>query len=298
MAKKLDTKDFRYDGKQKLNIKKVATKIKDLYDDKEDYAAQLEDYRNTMDELQSKMYAHGRYGLLVIFQAMDAAGKDGTIKHVLSGVNPVGVKIRSFKRPSENELNHDYLWRHLVQMSERGAITIFNRSQYEEVLVVRVHPEILTNYQKIPKELTEDLDKVWEHRLKDTASFEKYLYRNGIRTVKFFLNVSQKEQGKRLIERIEDPSKSWKFEEGDVKERAFWPQYMEAYEDAINATASDKAPWYVVPADDKKNMRLIIGHILIEELQKMEMDYPETTSERQATLQKLIATIQEQDHSL
>ncbi|MEZ4905141.1 MAG: polyphosphate kinase 2 family protein [Spirosomataceae bacterium] len=213
-------------------------------------------------------------------------------------MNPIGVKIRSFKRPSENELNHDYLWRHLVQMSERGTITIFNRSQYEEVLVVRVHPEILTNFQKIPTELTQDLDKVWEHRLKDMARFEKYLYRNGIRTVKFFLNVSQKEQGERLIERIEDVSKNWKFEEGDVKERAFWPQYMEAYQEAINATASDKAPWYVVPADDKKNMRLIVGRILIEELQKMEMDYPETTPERQVVLQKFITTIQEQDQNL
>lgn len=298
MGKKLNINDFRFDGSQTFNVKKADTKIKDLYEDKADYSAQLEEFRNTMDELQSRMYAHNRYGLLVIFQAMDAAGKDGTIKHVLSGVNPVGVKIQSFKRPSETELDHDYLWRHLTQLPERGTITIFNRSQYEEVLVVRVHPEILTNYQRIPTELTEDLDKVWKHRLKDMANFEKYLYRNGIRTLKFFLNVSQQEQGIRLVERIEDPSKNWKFEEGDVKERAFWPQYMEAYEEAINATATDKAPWYVVPADDKKNMRLIIGRILIEELQKMEMSYPETTPERQVILQKLVATIQEQDKDL
>ncbi|MEI7586954.1 MAG: polyphosphate kinase 2 family protein, partial [Runella sp.] len=181
---------------------------------------------------------------------------------------------------------------------ERGTITIYNRSQYEEVLVVKVHPEILTQSQKLPAELTKDLDKVWKQRYLDIANFEKYLYHNGIRVVKFFLNVSQKEQGKQLIERIEDPAKNWKFEEGDIKERAFWHEYMKAYEDAVNATATEKAPWYVVPADDKKNMRLIVGQILIEELKKMNMSYPETTPERQSMLKKLLATIQEQDKDL
>lgn len=298
MAKKINTDDFRYDGSETFKTKKVRTKIDDLYKDKEDYAAQLEEFRNQMDELQSLMYAHNRYGLLVIFQAMDAAGKDSTIKHVLSGVNPVGVKIQSFKRPSDTELDHDFLWRHLLLLPERGTITIYNRSQYEEVLVVKVHPEILTQSQKLPVELTKDLDKVWKQRYQDIANFEKYLYHNGIRVVKFFLNVSQQEQGKQLIERIEDPAKNWKFEEGDIKERAYWHEYMKAYEDAINATATEKAPWYVVPADDKKNMRLIVGQILIEELKKMNMSYPETTPERQTTLKKLLATIQEQDKDL
>jgi len=298
VAKKFNIDHFRYDGSDSFKTKKVSTKIDDLYEDKADYAAQLGEFRNQMDELQSLMYAHNRYGLLVIFQAMDAAGKDSTIKHVLSGVNPVGVKIQSFKRPSDTELDHDFLWRHLLLLPERGTITIYNRSQYEEVLVVKVHPEILTQSQKLPVELTKDLDKVWQQRYQDIGNFEKYLYHNGIRVVKFFLNVSQKEQGQQLIERIEDPAKNWKFEENDIKERAFWHEYMSAYEDAINATATEKAPWYVVPADDKKNMRLIVGQILIEELKKLDMSYPETTPERQLTLKKLLTTIQEQDKDL
>ena len=298
MAKKFNIDHFRYDGSDSFKTKKVSTKIDDLYEDKADYAAQLEEFRTQMDKLQSLMYAHNRYGLLVIFQAMDAAGKDSTIKHVLSGVNPVGVKIQSFKRPSDTELDHDFLWRHLLLLPERGTITIYNRSQYEEVLVVKVHPEILTQSQKLPVELTKDLDKVWQQRYQDIGNFEKYLYHNGIRVVKFFLNVSQKEQGQQLIERIEDPAKNWKFEENDIKERAFWHEYMSAYEDAINATATEKAPWYVVPADDKKNMRLIVGQILIEELKKLDMSYPETTPERQLTLKKLLTTIQEQDKDL
>jgi PPK2 family polyphosphate:nucleotide phosphotransferase len=289
--------EYRYDGSRTFHHKKVAAKIEDLYEDKADYAAQLADFRTTIDELQSLMYAHNRYGLLVIFQAMDAAGKDSTIKHVLSGVNPIGVKIQSFKRPSDNELDHDFLWRHLLHLPERGNITIFNRSYYEEVLVVKVHPELLTESQRLPKEVTKDLDKVWKHRYKDIVNFEKYLYRNGIRVVKFFLNISQQEQGKQLIERIEDPTKNWKFEEGDIKERAYWKEYMNAYEEAINATATEKAPWYVVPADDKKNMRLLVGQILIEELKNMNMAFPETTPERHAALQKLISTINEQDRS-
>ena len=179
-----------------------------------------------------------------------------------------------------------------------NLITIFNRSHYEEVLVVKVHPEILTQVQKLPTELTKDLEKVWQQRYQDITNFEKYLYHNGIRVIKFFLNVSQKEQGKQLLERIEDPAKNWKFEEGDIKERAFWTEYMNAYEDAINATTTEKAPWYVIPADDKKNMRLIVGQILIEELENMKMSFPETTPERRAALQKLIGTIQEQDKDL
>lgn len=287
--------EYRYDGNTKFHSKKAASKIDDLYEDKADYSARLADFRTAIDELQSLMYAHNRYGLLVIFQAMDAAGKDSTIKHVLSGVNPVGVKIQSFKRPSDNELDHDFLWRHLLHLPERGNITIFNRSYYEEVLVVKVHPEILTNSQRLPKEVTKDLDKVWKQRYNDIVNFEKYLYHNGIRVIKFFLNISQQEQGKQLIERIEDPTKNWKFEEDDIKERAYWKEYMNAYEEAINATATEKAPWYVVPADDKKNMRLLVGQILIEELKNMNMSFPETTPERHAALQKLIQTIHEQD---
>ncbi len=247
-----------------------------------------------MDELQSKMYAHNRYGLLIIFQAMDAAGKDGTIKHVLAGVNPVGVKIHSFKRPSETELGHDFLWRTNNVLPQRGTITIFNRSYYEEVLVVKVEPDILTNSQRLPAELTEDLDKVWEQRYSDIKNLEKYLYRNGIRVIKFFLNVSKKEQADRLIERIEDPNKNWKFEEQDVKVRDKWDEYMAAYQEAINETATKKSPWFVVPADDKKNMRLIVGSIIIEELKKMDMTYPEVSPDRAEELQRFIQIIRNQ----
>lgn len=291
-------KELCYDGSREFSIKHTATKIEDLYDDKADYEKKLGAFRDEMDELQSLMYAHNRYGLLVIFQAMDAAGKDGTIKHVLSGVNPIGVSIKSFKRPSEEELDHDFMWRHITQLPERGNITIFNRSYYEEVLVVKVHPEIATKVQRLPTKLTDDLGQLWQHRYQDMVHFERYLHHNGIRVVKIFLHISQKEQGERLIERIEDSSKNWKFEEGDVKERAFWSKYMQAYQEAINATATPHAPWYVVPADDKKNMRLLVGNILIEELKQLDMHYPKTSPERQKMLQGLIATIQQQDQDL
>lgn len=286
--------DYRYDGSKKFDISKAKTKIKDIYADKAEYEAFQEESSKELDELQSMMYAHNRYGLLVIFQAMDAAGKDGTIKHVLSGVNPVGVKIHSFKRPTDTELGHDFLWRTNLVLPQRGTITIFNRSYYEEVLVVKVEPDILTHSQRLPVELTEDLDKVWKHRYSDIRNLEKYLYRNGIRVIKFFLNVSKEEQANRLIERIEDPSKNWKFEEQDVKVRDKWSEYMQAYEDCINATASKKAPWYVIPADDKKNLRLTVAKIVAEELKKMNMNYPESGPQRTEELRHFIDIINEQ----
>jgi PPK2 family polyphosphate:nucleotide phosphotransferase len=288
--------NFRYNGTKPFSIKKADRKIPDIYDTKEEYVQILEESAHDLDELQSMMYAHNRYGLLVIFQAMDAAGKDGTIKHVLMGVNPVGVKIHSFKRPSENELSHDFLWRTNILTPQRGTITLFNRSYYEEVLVVKVHPEILTTVQRIPEEITSNPDKVWKQRYKDIRSQEKYLYRNGIRVIKFFLNVSKKEQADRLIERIEDPSKNWKFEEGDVKEREHWKEYMQAYEECINATATKKAPWFVVPADDKKNMRLIVGKIIAEELRKMDLQYPEVSEARSEELHHFIDIIRSQNN--
>lgn len=286
---------FRVDGTEKFDIKKASTRFKDIYDDKEEYESMLADFVKQLDELQSKMYAHNRYGLLIIFQAMDAAGKDGTIKHVLSGVNPVGVKIHSFKRPTDTELGHDFLWRTNNVLPQRGTITIFNRSYYEEVLVVKVDPEILTGSQRLPAELTEDLDKVWDQRYTDIKNLEKYLYRNGIRVIKFFLNVSKEEQAERLIERIEDPNKNWKFEEQDVKVRDKWDEYQQAYQDAINETATKKSPWFVIPADDKKNTRLIVGEIIVEELKKMDMNYPEVSPERAAELQRFIQIIKDQN---
>jgi PPK2 family polyphosphate:nucleotide phosphotransferase len=292
---KFNSKDFRYDGNGDFSIKKAKTKIKDLYEDKTDYEEQLSQYHDKMDELQSMMYAHNRYGVLVILQAMDAAGKDGTLKAVFSGINPQGLMVHSFKRPTETEIDHDFLWRCFQVLPERGNITIFNRSYYEEVLVVKVHPEIIMNYQRIPAELTKDLNKLWKNRYEDIRHFEKYLYNNGIRVIKFFLHVSKEEQAERLIERIEDPTKNWKFDDADVKERGFWNEYQQAFQDAISATATEDSPWYIIPADDKKNMRLMVANTLCEELAQFDMNYPESDTARQAELKKLIEVIKTQN---
>lgn len=290
--KKIEVNDFLFDGSEKFSISDTKTKIKDFYQDKEDYETSLGDLNKQMDELQSMMYAHNRYGLLVIFQAMDAAGKDGTLKAVFSGVNPQGLNVHSFKRPNDTELEHDFLWRTTLQLPQRGSITVFNRSYYEEVLVVKVHPEIVTQNQKLPIELTDDMDKLWKHRYEDITNFETYLHRNGIRVVKFFLNVSKEEQAERLIDRIQDPTKNWKFDEQDVKERGFWNDYQQAYEDLINATSTHKCPWYIIPADDKKNMRLIVAKVIVSELKRLDMSYPEATAERHEHLKKLIGIIE------
>ncbi|PLK46418.1 PPK2 family polyphosphate kinase [Emticicia sp. TH156] len=292
--KKIDIQQFLIAKNDKFSIADFRTKVNDFYEDKIDYEKSLAEMHKQMDELQSLMYAHNRYGLLVILQAMDAAGKDGTLNAVFSGVNPQGLKCHSFKRPTETELEHDYLWRTNLQLPERGSITVFNRSYYEEVLITKVHPEIIKNNQRLPGELTDDMDKLFKNRYEDIKNMEAYLHRNGIRVVKLFLNVSKEEQGQRLIERIKDPSKNWKFDETDVKERGFWKAYQYAYEDLINATATEKCPWYVVPADDKKNMRLIVASIVIKELQKLKMAYPETTEAQQQALKKLIDIIQSQ----
>ena len=292
--KKIEINDFLFDGSGSFSISDTKTKIKDLYEDKEDYETSLADLNNQMDELQSMMYAHNRYGLLVIFQAMDAAGKDGTLKAVFSGVNPQGLSVYSFKRPSELELEHDFLWRTVLQLPHRGNITVFNRSYYEEVLVVKVHPEIVTQNQRLPVELTEDMEKLWQNRYEDITNLETYLHRNGIRILKFFLNVSKEEQAERLIERIQDPTKNWKFDEQDVKERGFWNDYQQAYEDLINATSTHVCPWYIIPADDKKNMRLIVAKTIVHELKKLNISYPESDDERHKELKNLINIIESQ----
>ncbi len=292
--KDLDLDSLRYDGGKKLKLKKVPTEIDDLYEDKDHYEVLLRHQADEIDKYQDRMFAHNRYGLLVIFQALDAAGKDGTIKHVFTGTNPSGVQVYSFKRPTDQELDHDFLWRSWRELPERGKIGIFNRSYYEEVLVTKVHPEILTDSQRLPEKATDDLDKLFRHRYEAISDMEKFLHHNGFPTVKFFLNVSKEEQADRLIARIEDPEKNWKFEEGDVKEREFWDDYQAAYEECINETATDKAPWYVIPADDKKNMRLIVGRIIIEELKKLPIEEPESDDDRFKELQKLIAVIRAQ----
>lgn len=285
---------IRYDGKNTFKIKEADTKIDDLYADNADYETQLRQQAAEIDTLQTNLYAHNRYGMLTVFQAMDAAGKDGTVQHVFTGTNPLGLRIYSFKKPTQQELEHDWLWRSWRDLPERGIIGIFNRSYYEEVLVVKVHPEILINSQRLPTERTDNLDKVWKHRYEAIRDFEKHLYRNGFPVIKFFLHVSKQEQADRLIARIKDPAKHWKFDEQDVKERGFWNQYMAAFEEAINETATANSPWYVVPADDKKNMRLMVSRIMIDELNKLPVAEPDIDEARAKELQKLISVIQGQ----
>ncbi len=227
--------------------------------------------------LQDMLYAQDRWGVLLIFQAMDAAGKDSAIKHVMSGVNPQGVQVYSFKTPSDEELDHDYLWRCTKYLPERGRIGIFNRSYYEETLVVRVHPELLSK-QKLPPELVSK--DIWKDRFQDIRSFERYLTRNGILIRKFFLHVSKKEQKKRFLERVENPSKNWKFSESDIGERQFWGQYMEAYEDMIRHTATKDAPWFVVPADNKWFTRIVVASAIIDALASLNLSYPKVGKEK------------------
>jgi len=231
--------------------------------------------------LQEKLYAQDRWAVLLIFQAMDAAGKDGTIKHVMSGVNPQGCQVSSFKAPSTEELDHDYLWRTMKALPERGRIGIFNRSYYEEVLVVRVHPGILSA-QRLPASLV--TKKLWKERFEDINGLEKYLSRNGVLIRKFFLHVSKQEQKDRFMARIDDPSKNWKFSMADVKERARWKEYMNAYEDMIQNTASKHAPWYVVPADQKWYTRLVVSNVIVEALETLDLAFPTVTDEQRASL--------------
>ena len=241
----------------------------------------LADGVKEMSRLQDILAAQDRWALLLIFQAMDAAGKDGTIKHVMSGVNPEGVDVWSFKAPSAEELHHGFLWRCMKAAPGRGRIGIFNRSYYEEVLVVRVHPQILES-QKLPKELV--TKHIWQERFEDINTFERYFTRNGIAVLKFFLHLSREEQKRRFLERLDNPEKNWKFSSADVKEREFWDAYQEAYEDMIRHTASAHAPWYVVPADNKWFTRLVVSHAVVDALKAMNLKYPKVSSEEKAAL--------------
>ncbi|MFK7972609.1 MAG: polyphosphate kinase 2 family protein [Bacteroidia bacterium] len=276
--------DYRYDGSKSFAGAGKNTSVTPFYEGKKSYKEQLETLNDAIDESQRRMYADDRYAMLAIFQAMDAAGKDGTIRQVFSGVNPHGLQVSAFKKPSDNELDHDYMWRCVKRMPQRGRIGIFNRSYYEEVLVVRVHPVIMTDYQRIPSEHTSDVDAVWEQRFEDIANFEKFQVRNGTHIVKFFLNLSRDEQRSRFIGRIDEAEKNWKFSEGDVKERKYWDKYMASYEDIVNKTATPDAPWYVIPADDKKNMRLIVASCMLHEMERMKTSYPEVSDERREEL--------------
>jgi PPK2 family polyphosphate:nucleotide phosphotransferase len=249
---------------------------------KEESRALLETGIARLADLQERLYAQDRWGVLLIFQAMDAAGKDSTIKHVMSGVNPQGVEVSSFKVPSAEELDHDYLWRSAKRLPERGGIGIFNRSYYEEVLVVRVHPPILAA-QKLPPELAGG--KIWSQRYEDINAFERYLTRNGFRILKFYLDVSKKEQKRRFLERLDKPEKNWKFSIADVRERDFWGDYRKAYDEAIRATSTAWAPWYVVPADHKWFTRLVVAAAIVSELEKLNLRYPTVDKKRRKELE-------------
>ena len=285
MKNRIDPTEYRFTGKGSCNPHKLPTKLKKrLYRDDASLAEQLRVFREEMDDLQQKMIAHDRYSMLLIFQAMDAAGKDGTIKHVMSGINPHGVEIHAFKRPSDDELDHDYLWRTTKVLPPRGKVGIFNRSYYEEVLVCRVHPEIVTQFQRLPEDATKDLDKLWPRRFAEIKNFEATLHANGTHVVKFFLNVSKEEQKKRLLGRIDTPSKNWKFNAGDLNERALWKDYLKAYGEAIEATATKNCPWYVIPADDKGDMRLITGAAILHEMRRLKLKWPVLSGEQMKDL--------------
>jgi PPK2 family polyphosphate:nucleotide phosphotransferase len=285
---KIPLKPFRVKEGDRVDLKQWPTKVKRFYQSKDDYDRLLAKHREEMSGLQTLLYAENKHALLLIFQAMDAAGKDGAIKHVMSGVNPQGCQVFSFKHPSAEELDHDFLWRTTRALPERGRIGIFNRSYYEEVLIVKVHPELLTA-ENVPGKgaSKKDAAKFWEHRYDSITGLEKHLHRSGTRVVKFFLHLSKEEQRCRFLARIDDPDKNWKFGSADLAERQLWKQYQAAYAECLAATSTDRAPWYVIPADDKENARLIISSAILETLRDLKMSYPETTAERRKELQKI-----------
>ena len=275
------TEKFLAKSNEKINLSKIPTDDTQNFADKSDANKMVEENIERMQELQYQLYASDKYSLLFIFQAMDAAGKDSTIKHVMSGLNPQGTQVFSFKKPSEEELDHGYLWRISKALPERGRIGIFNRSHYEEVLIVRVHN--LIKYQRLPDEvMTND---IWQKRYEQINNFEKYLYENGTIILKFFLHVSKEEQKKRFLERIEDKSKNWKFAEADLKEREYWNDYQKCYQEAISATSKDYAPWFVIPADKKWFTRLLVSEIIVKKLESLNLKYPELGKEQLDSLE-------------
>jgi PPK2 family polyphosphate:nucleotide phosphotransferase len=282
---KIRSADFRVKQGDNVNLDKWATAVEPIYESKKQYQKLLRDHVAQLSSLQQLLYASNRYAVLLIFQAMDAAGKDGAIKHVMSGVNPQGCQVFSYKHPSAMELQHDFLWRTTRDLPERGRIGIFNRSYYEEVLIVRVHPRILHGEGIGAGSFDEKT--IWQSRFRSIVDLESHLHRNGTRIVKFYLHLSKDEQQKRFLQRIDDPEKNWKFSLADVEERKFWNDYMNAYEECLSATSTREAPWYVVPADDKPNARLIVSQIILDTLNGLEMTYPEVSSERRNELQSI-----------
>jgi len=278
----IKSKHFRVQEGDKVKLKKWPTRVTPVYQSKEQYQELLEAQVGELSALQQLLYASDRYAVLLIFQAMDAAGKDGVIKHVMSGVNPQGCQVFSFKHPSATELDHDFLWRTTQSLPERGRIGIFNRSYYEEVLIVRVHPEILRS-QALPEALVNE-KTIWQERYRSIVDLENHLHRNGTQVIKFFLHLSKEEQRKRFLKRIDEPEKNWKFSAADVEERKYWKDYMQAYEACLSATSTRIAPWYVVPADNKENARLIISEIILDTMRSLNMRYPETDARRRKEL--------------
>ena len=282
---KIDSDDFRVREEKKLDLKKWPTDVTPYYKSKKHLKNMLRERVDEMSELQNLLYASDRYAVLLIFQAMDAAGKDSAIKHVMSGVNPQGCQVFSFKHPSGEELDHDFLWRCARALPERGRIGIFNRSYYEEVLIVRVHPELL-QAERLPDEALNE-KTIWRERFRSIRHFEAHLHRNGTRIVKFFLHLSKEEQRKRFVRRLEEPDKNWKFNQTDVEERKYWKDYMKAYEACLKATSTRDAPWYAVPADDKPNTWLIISQIILDTLRGLQMEYPRLDEEKRKELRLL-----------
>jgi len=287
---KINSKDFLVRSGEKVKLHKRPSILPPLCKSKEQYKKLLGEHIEDLNSLQNLLYASNRYSVLLIFQSMDAAGKDSSIKHVMSGVNPQGCQVFSFKHPSAEELEHDFLWREIRCLPERGKIGIFNRSYYEEVLIVRVHPEILYS-EGFPD--VSGKQNVWQDRYDSIVNLEKHLYHNGTRIIKFFLHISKEEQRKRLLKRIDDPKKNWKLSMTDIEERKFWDHYMKAYEACLSATSTANAPWYVIPADDKENAHLIISQIILDMLKGLNMTYPKSGRKRRQELQsirKLLAT--------
>jgi PPK2 family polyphosphate:nucleotide phosphotransferase len=284
------SKDFRAREDHRVDLGKWPTRVSPSYSSKDDYRNQLQTHVDALTKLQSKLYASNQYALLLIFQGMDTAGKDGVIKHVMSGVNPQGCQTHSFKHPGPEQLAHDFLWAAVQHLPERGHIGIFNRSYYEEVLILRVHPGIL-RAENLPQA---DHKDIWEHRYRSIVDLERHLHHNGTRIVKFFLHLSKEEQRKRLLARIDDPDKNWKLSVDDVKERGFWKNYMHAYEACLSATSTDRSPWYIVPADDKPNAQLIVSQIVLETLGKLKIGYPRSSKEHRSELEAVRRSLEKQ----
>jgi PPK2 family polyphosphate:nucleotide phosphotransferase len=279
---KLKSKEFRVQEGDKVDLGKWPATVEPVYRSKEHYHELLAEHVAKLSAQQQLLYASNRHAVLLIFQAMDAAGKDGAIRHVMSGANPQGCQVFSFKHPSANELQHDFLWRTTRDLPERGRIGIFNRSYYEEVLVVRVHPELLRSEGVAGA--SQDDKTVWHNRYRSIGNLERHLHVNGTHIIKFFLHLSKEEQRKRFLQRIDDPEKNWKFSLADIEERKFWKDYMKAYEECLGATSTRDAPWYIVPADDKENARLIVSQIILDTFEGLGMTYPETSVERRQEL--------------